>query len=191
MRNITKPHRGNYVKHLLVTTATTIPVLLIFIFFSVVPFGKEYKGVKKEAKLLERDLQVVELKHKHRFKELYNLELEHKQIMHKFKEPQSTDSFKSDNPYVYKIVELKEKREENELFEKLVYKIETQKIYSTLDNMYDLMKNSEDFNMKYVIDFPIIFEVEKRGRLKASFNLNIQKLKPIKKEIVRPYTDIQ
>ena len=191
MRNITKSHKGNYLKHLLIVTSVAVPILLIFIFLFVVPFGTEFKSLKREAKLLERDLKTVELKHKHREKELYSLEVEHKQTMSKFKKPKNIDEFLNENPYIDKIIALKNKTEDRQFFTKYVYKVETKSLYSTLENVYDLMKNSKDFNMKFVIGFPITFEVAKKGRLRSSFYINIEKLKPIKKEIVRPYKDIQ
>jgi len=191
MRNITRPHKGNYLKHLLIVSAVTVPTLLIFIFFFVVPFGTEYKSVKKETKILERDLETVESNYKKEKHTLYNLEIGHKQIMSELKNFKSIDRFKTDNPYINNIESLKNKTEESKLFTKYVYQVTTKKLYSTLENFYDLMENSDDSKMRFVVNFPIIFEVAKKGKLKSYFNIDVFKLKPIKKEIVRPFKDIQ
>jgi len=191
MRNITKPHKGNYVKHLLIVSAVAVPTLMIFIFFFVVPFGTEYKSVKKDTKLLERDLKAIELNYAQQKKGLYNLEIEHKQVMSELKDFKDVDDFRTDNPYINKVAFLKNLTEDKDIFTKYSYLVETKKLYSTLENFYDLMENSTNSKMRFKINFPIIFEVAKKGRLKSSFNIDIFKLKPIKKEIVRPYKDIQ
>ena len=191
MRNLTKPHKGNYLKHLVIVTSMAVPILIIFIFVFVVPFGFEFKDIKKETKLLEKDLQMAELNQEKMKKELYNLEIEKAQIMHEFKKPTTVKDFQNENPFVDRISYLPNQTTDNKFFTQLIYKVETKQLYSTLDNFFDLLKNNQDFKMQFAVDFPIVFQVDKKRRLKSSFNLNVEQLKPITKELVRPYKDIQ
>jgi len=191
LRNLTKPHKGNYLKHLIIVISVAVPILIIFIFVFVVPFGLEFKDIKKETKLLEKDLKVAELNQEKMKKELYNLEIEKAQIMNEFKNPTTVRDFQNENPFVDKISYLPNQTTDNKFFTQLIYKVETKQLYSTLDNFFDLLKNNQDFKMQFTVDFPIVFQVDKKRRLKSSFNLNVEKLKPIKKELVRPYKDIQ
>jgi len=191
LRNLTKPHKGNYLKHLVIVTSMAVPILIIFIFVFVVPFGFEFKDIKKETKLLEKDLQMAELNQEKMKKELYNLEIEKAQIMHEFKKPTTVKDFQNENPFVDRISYLPNQTTDNKFFTQLIYKVETKQLYSTLDNFFDLLKNNQDFKMQFAVDFPIVFQVDKKRRLKSSFNLNVEQLKPITKELVRPYKDIQ
>jgi hypothetical protein len=168
-----------------------VPILIIFIFVFVVPFGFEFKDIKKETKLLEKDLQMAELNQEKMKKELYNLEIEKAQIMHEFKKPTTVKDFQNENPFVDRISYLPNQTTDNKFFTQLIYKVETKQLYSTLDNFFDLLKNNQDFKMQFAVDFPIVFQVDKKRRLKSSFNLNVEQLKPITKELVRPYKDIQ
>jgi hypothetical protein len=190
MRNITHPYKGNYLKHILIVTGVAIPILLIFIFFFVVPFGLEYKHIKRESKLKERDLLVAEHNFKESEKSLKELENLNYDLMNEFKNPKEIDDFIAENPYIEKIREENDLFEDGEIFEKHVYRVETKYLYTTLENFYDLLSNNNQHGMRFVIDFPIIFEEDKK-RLKIAFNIALYKLKPIKRDLVRPFKDIQ
>ncbi len=190
MRNITKPHKGNYLKHALLVTGIAIPILLIFIFLFVVPFGSEYKHIKRDSKVVERDLKQRELHYNERLNTLQRAELEHSNLLKTLETPKSLDEFKDENPFISKILSLQDRWEDGKLFRKEVYQIDTKYLYTTLNNFYDMLKHSDDFGFRFVLDFPIVFEADK-GKIKSSFAMSLYKLKPIDRELVRPFKDIQ
>lgn len=190
MRNITKPYKGNYLKHVLIVTGVAIPTLLLFIFLFVVPFGTEYKHIKREVKFVERDLKVAEMRYEEKKSELKKLETENSFLLSELKNPKDLQIFKSENPFIEKIVPLNERWKEGKIFKKEVYQLETKYLYTTLDNIYDLIGNSEEYGFRFVVDFPIEFESKKR-KIGSKITFNLYKLKPIERDLVRPFTDIQ
>lgn len=190
MRNITKPYKGNYLKHVLIVAGVTIPILLLFIFLFIVPFGREYKSVKREVKSIERKLKIVENNYEKKKNELQRLNIEYANLLSEFKNPKDIKRFQEENPFIQKIVPLPERWQEGKLFKKEVYQLTTRYLYTTLNNVYDFMKNSDDYGFKFVVDFPIELEAKKR-KLKAVVTFDVYKLKPIKRDLVRPFTEIQ
>lgn len=190
MRNTTKQHKGNYVKHLLIISGVAIPILLIFIFIFVVPFGSEYKSIKLESKILEREVAFLKTKREEVENNYFLMDKNNYKMMNEFNSPKEMEKLKDENPFIEKITHLKNSGGEVGLFIKDVYQIETKFLYTTLENIYDLMKNSKEYGLRFNINFPIILEA-KKSKLKSAFNINVYRLKPVKKDNIRPYTDIQ
>jgi hypothetical protein len=190
MRNITKPYKGNYLKHVLIVTGVAIPVLLIFIIFFVIPFGTDYKHIKRESKLKERELSIVEDNYNRSIHDLKQIEKLNHEVLTELREPKDLNDFKAENPYIDSITEIKDLFEESEIFKKYVYRVETKYLYNTLENFNDLLSNGEQYGFRFSIDFPVKFEREE-NRLKVSFNINLYELKKIERDLIRPFTDIQ
>jgi hypothetical protein len=191
LRNITKLHKGNYIRQLIFVTAIALPLLMIFIFLFVIPAGSQYKNFKKEIFKLKRELLIAEKNHKTLQKDLYNIELGNHYVLKEFRKPKSMVDFKNDNPYIRSFREIKDKYEDTKLFTKRTFKIQTKYLYSTLENFFDLLENSDKYEMRFTVDFPIKFRVDKHRKLAITFNLNLYKAKPLPKREPRPYKDIQ
>ena len=191
MKNITKLHKGNYIRQLIFVTVIALPILILFIFLSVIPAGNQYKNYKKEIFKLKRELLIADKKYKTLQKNLYNIELGNHYVLTEFRKPKSMVDFKNDNPYIRSFREVKDKYEDTKLFSKRTFKIQTKYLYSTLENFFDLLENSDKYQMRFAIDFPIRFQVDKHRKLAINFNLNLYKAKPLPKREPRPYKDIQ
>ena len=191
MKNITKPHKGNYIRQLIFLTSIALPILIIFIFSSVIPAGNEYKHYKKEILKLKREALIAEKRYQTLQKDLYNIELSNHYVLEEFRKPKSMIDFKNDNPYIRSFREIKDKYEDTKLFIKRTFEIKTKYLYSTLENFLDLLENSDKYQMRFAIDFPIRFRVDKHRKLAITFNLNLYKAKPLPKREPRPYKDIQ
>lgn len=190
MRNITKPHKGNYLKHVLIVVGVALPTLLIFIFLFVIPFGAKYKEIKRDVKLVERDLKLAEMKYNKEKSKLGVLRQDNSLLLYELRNPKSIKKFQEDNLFIKKIIPLKERWEDGKLFKKEVYQLETDYLYTTLDSIYDLMENSKEYGMRFVVDFPIEFEAKKR-KIRSKLTFAVYKLKPIIRDLVRPFTEIQ
>lgn len=190
MRNITNPHRGNYLKHILIVGGISIPTLILFILVFVVPFGAEYKKIKQEIKLVERNLKVAEMGYEDKKAEFQELSHKHEKLLSELRNPKSVEELKRDNQFIQSITPLSNRWSEDKLFKKEVYQLETKYLYTTLDNIYDLLKNSSEYGFRFGVDFPIEFKSNK-GKIKAKMAITIYKLKPIKRDLVRPFTEIQ
>ena len=191
MRNITKLHKGNYIRQLIFVTAIALPILMIFIFLFVIPAGSQYKNFKKEIFKLKRELLIAERNYKTLQKDLYNIELGNHYVLKEFRKPKSMVDFKNDNPYIRNFKEINSKYEDTKLFTKRTFKIQTKYLYSTLENFFDLLENNDKYEMRFTVDFPIKFRVDKHRKLAITFNLNLYKAKPLPKRKLRPYKDIQ
>ncbi len=190
MRNFTKSHKGNSLKHVLIVSGITIPLLFLFLIFFVMSFGNEYKHLKLNAKNQERSYQQAEMIYETKKSELAKLEKENHELFETLREPKDLTVFKDENPFIEKITPLRDLTEETDTLIKNVYRIETTSSNTTLRNLYDLMAKSEEFGLRFDISFPILIESDRNGE-RASFNLNLYKLKKIERDLVRPYTEIQ
>jgi hypothetical protein len=190
LRNISKAYESDYLIHILYISGITIPILLIFIFVFVVPFGKEFKEQKRDSKIVERELRKVERHFNLRKSKLLELEFDNKTLLKQLRTPKDIDIFLEENPFMAKATLLNSSTTEEKYLDRVTYRIETKQLYTTLENFYDVIENNSNFGFRFQVDFPIKFEAE-RQKIKAFFSLNVYKLKNIKKEIVRPYTDIQ
>jgi len=190
MRNFTKSHKGNSLKHVLIVSGITIPLLFIFIVIFVMSFGDEYKHLKVNSKHNEKVYINAENIYEAKKNELTQLEDEHHELFQTLREPKDLEIFKDENPFIEKITALKEQTEETETLIKYVYRVETTSSNTTLRNLYDLMAKNEEFGFRFDISFPITIESD-RGGERAVFNLNLYKLKKIERNLVRPYTEIQ
>jgi hypothetical protein len=190
LRNISKAYKSDYLIHILYISGITIPILLIFIFVFVVPFGKEFKEQKRDSKIVERELRKVERHFNLRKSKLLELEFDNKTLLKQLRTPKDIDIFLEENPFMAKATLLNSSTIEEKYLDRVTYRIETKQLYTTLENFYDVIENNSNFGFRFQVDFPIKFEAD-RQKIKAFFSLNVYKLKNIKKEIVRPYTDIQ
>jgi hypothetical protein len=191
LRNISKPYRGDYLKHVLIVAGATVPILLIFIFAFVVPFGSEFKEKKREKKIVEKELRRAKLHYDSRISKLRELEIIHREVLKDIKHPKDMDLFLEERPFIKYSVPQKDLDGEEGYLERLVYKVQTKALYTTLESFYDILENDSSLGFRFQLDFPIQFEANSKNRISALFNINLYKLKPIKKEIVRPYQDIQ
>lgn len=188
--NFTKSHKGNSLKHVLIISGITAPILIIFIIVFVLSFGQEYKNLKMNAKIYEKDLYKFTTIYETKNSDLAKLEKDHHELFETLRKPKDISILKDENPFIENIVLVTDEHKENVNLIKSIYKVETTSSNSTLQNIYDLMKRSNEYGAKFDIDFPIVIESD-RGGERATFNLNIYKLQKIERSLVRPYTEIQ
>jgi hypothetical protein len=187
---MSKAYKGDYLKHILIVLAVTLPILLLSIFAVVVPYGNEFKDKKKASLKAERELRIVELERDNKLSQKNKIEFGNKELLAQLREPKPMLQFLDENLFVDTAILKNSLSKETEISEEITYQIKTRQLQTTLQNFYDLIENSNNFGIHFQLGFPIFFSADK-GRVESTFNMTIYKLKPFKQNIVRPYTDIQ
>jgi hypothetical protein len=188
MENITKPYKGNYTKHLAAILIIGIPLLIVTILFVLLPFGDRFKQIKKEKLEVDLQYQKIALKYKEYKKHLYKLQIEEQKHLEKLYNPNPIEDFVENNPFIDKVYLIA--KEVRGKIEKSVYKVETRALYGSLENFYDLLKNSSKYGIKFGVDFPIHLISENNRKLKIVFNMNVYKMKKRDEYRIQPYKEL-
>jgi hypothetical protein len=187
---MSKAYKGDYLKHIAIASAITIPILLVAIFSLIVPLGNEFKDRKKDSFKSERALKIVELERDNKISQKNKIEFGNKELLKQLREPKPMLSFLDENLFISTAILKNSLSTETKNTKEIVYTIKTRQLQTTLQNFYDLIENSNKFGFRFEVGFPIKFSAEK-GKVESNFNISVYNLKPFKQNTIRPFTEIQ
>gem|GEM_PF-3773533 len=189
MRNISQAYRASQIKNIMVVTAVAIPLIFVFIFTYVVPFGQEYKEKRKEYQLAKNANLDIENTYSEKLNRLNLLKEESKPIIEIFNEPKNIELFVEESKFI-KSMRLVDSNSSDEIFIKELYKVETHYLPITVQEFYKFIENGSRNGLIFEVKFPISFSTIK-NKIQGKFYLNLYRLKDVNRDLVKPFKQLQ
>jgi hypothetical protein len=190
VKNDSKTHQGSQVTAILLVFASIFLLIFLFIMLIFLPVGKDYKAIKTENRKVELELKTLEQKNSQQVKILNELKIANKNIINSFSYPSDNLMLIKKLKFIESMQLVKDDNSTYEKFSKRTYQVNTINAPNTLVDFFVMLQKPEAYHRIFDLDFPIVFEKNRRD-LKISFLMNTYRLKYVPKKEIKTASDIE